>query len=59
MDDGLHRLHPHRAVAVGVIAHFYGGRGALAAGVTGCVLAVIAGAAIIHQHNMFTTTQRR
>jgi MFS family permease len=42
---------PIGAVAVGVIAHFYGGRGALAAGVTGCVLAVIAGALIVLHHN--------
>jgi len=42
---------PIGAVAVGVIAHFYGGRGALAAGVVGCIAAVIAGALIFRHHN--------
>jgi MFS family permease len=41
---------PIGAVAVGVIAHFYGGRGALAAGVAGCVAAVMAGA-LIFRHD--------
>jgi MFS family permease len=39
---------PIGAVAVGVIAHFYGG---LAAGVVGCVAAVIVGALILRHHN--------
>jgi hypothetical protein len=34
-----------------VIAHFYGGRGGLAAGVFGCVAAVIAGALIFRHHS--------
>jgi MFS family permease len=42
---------PIGAVAVGVIAHFYGGRGGLAAGVFGCVAAVIAGALIFKHHS--------
>ena len=42
---------PIGAVAVGVIAHFYGGRGGLAAGLVGCVAAVIAGALIFWHHN--------
>ncbi len=42
---------PIGAVAVGVIAHFYGGRGGLVAGVVGCIAAVIAGALIFRHHN--------
>jgi MFS family permease len=38
---------PIGAVVVGVIAHFYGGRGALAAGLVGCVVAVMAGALVL------------
>jgi outer membrane lipoprotein SlyB len=41
-----------------VIAHFYGGRGALAAGVVGCVAAVIAGALILwHHHTIHHNTK--
>lgn len=38
---------PIGAVVIGAIAHFYGGRGALAAGFVGCVVAVVAGALIL------------
>jgi MFS family permease len=49
---------PIGAVAIGVIAHFYGGRGALAAGVVGCVAAVIAGALILwHHHTIHHNTK--
>ncbi len=42
---------PIGAVVVGVVAHFYGGRGGLAAGVVGCIAAVIAGALIFRHDN--------
>lgn len=42
---------PIGAVAVGVIAHFCGGRGGLAAGVVGCIAAVIARRPDFLHHN--------
>jgi uncharacterized protein YcfJ len=42
---------PIGAVAVGVLAHIYGGRGALVAGFAGCIVAVTAGALIFWHTN--------
>ncbi|HUH68491.1 MAG TPA: MFS transporter [Mycobacterium sp.] len=41
---------PIGAAVIGVIAHFFGGRGALAAGLAGCLAAVVAGSVVLrHQ----------
>lgn len=41
---------PIGAAVIGVIAHFFGGRGALAAGLGGCLAAVVAGSLVLrHQ----------
>jgi len=49
---------PIGAVAIGVVAHYFSGRGALAAGAIGCLAAVLAGTFVLRHHNTVHPLER-